>query len=91
MPPGRGMPTIEGMGTIDGQGPQVRAAGVGGKSRPYIALFYKCTNVVIRDVYFFHSAYHTVRICNSSYVHLDGIRIFSLRYGRSTATPRSAP
>jgi hypothetical protein len=75
--------TLEGMGTIDGQGPAVRAAGVGGRSRPYAALFYRCTNLVIRDLYFFHSAYHTVRVCNSSQVRIDGIRIFSRTVGNN--------
>jgi polygalacturonase len=69
--------TLEGMGMIDGQGPAVRGAGVGGRNRPYIALFYKCTNLVVRDLYLYHSAYHTLRICNSSYVRVDGIRIYS--------------
>jgi hypothetical protein len=75
--------TLEGMGTIDGQGPQVRAAGVGGRNRPYAALFYRCTNLIIRDLHFFHSAYHTVRICNSSHVQIDGIRIFSRTVGNN--------
>lgn len=75
--------TLEGMGTIDGQGPEVRAAGVGGRGRPYAALFYHCTNLVIRDLYFFHSAYHTVRVCNCSHVHIDGIRIFSRTVGNN--------
>lgn len=75
--------TIEGTGTIDGQGHDVRAAGLGGNHRPHLALFYKCTNLVIRDVYFFHSAYHTVRICNCAYVHITGIRIFSRTVGNN--------
>jgi hypothetical protein len=69
--------TIEGAGTIDGQGTQVRAAGSSGNRRPHLSLFYKCTNLTIRDVFMFQSAYHTCRICNSSYVHLDGVRIHS--------------
>jgi Glycosyl hydrolases family 28 len=68
---------IEGQGTIDGQGAQVRAGGLGGARRPHLVLFYKCTNLSIRDVHLFQSAYHTCRIANSSYVHLDGIRITS--------------
>lgn len=75
--------TIEGAGTIDGQGASVRAAGLGGSRRPHLGLFYRCVNLVVRDVYFFHSAYHTVRICNSSYVRIHGIRIFSRTVGNN--------
>ncbi len=59
------------------KGPKCRAAGLGGNKRPHLVLFYKCINLNIRDVYLYRSAYHTCRIANSSYVHLDGIRIFS--------------
>ncbi|HZZ29461.1 MAG TPA: glycosyl hydrolase family 28 protein [Pirellulales bacterium] len=69
--------TIEGPGVIDGQGKQVRAAGLNGINRCHLLLFYHCTNLTIRDVYMFQSSYHTCRICNSSYINLDGIRIFS--------------
>ena len=69
--------TIEGMGTIDGQGAAVRAGGLGGNRRPHLVLFYRCTNLKIRDIYMFHSAFHTCRICNSSHVQIDGIRINS--------------
>ncbi len=75
--------TLEGKGTVDGQGPQVRAAGVGGRGRPYAALFFRCKNLVIRDLYFLHSAYHTVRVCNSSQVRIEGIRIFSRTVGNN--------
>jgi polygalacturonase len=69
--------TIEGSGTIDGQGAQTRAAGLHGNGRCHLTLFYRCTNLTIRDIYLFHSGYHTCRICNCSYVHLDGVRINS--------------
>ena len=75
--------TIEGPGTIDGQGQPLRANGLGGSRRAHLALFYRCTNLVIRDVYFFHSNYHTCRICNCTYVHLDGVRIFSRTVGNN--------
>lgn len=75
--------TIEGPGTIDGQGQPLRAAGLGGNRRAHLALFYRCTNLVIRDVYFYHSEYHTCRICNCSCVQLDGIRIFSRTVGNN--------
>jgi len=75
--------TIEGDGTIDGQGEQLRGNGLNGNRRCHLALFYRCTNLRIRGVYFFHSEYHTVRICNSSYVFIDGIRIFSRTVGNN--------
>lgn len=75
--------TVEGSGTIDGQGQQLRANGLNGNHRCHLALFYRCTNLRIRDVYFFHSEYHTMRICNCSYVFLDGIRIFSRTVGNN--------
>jgi len=75
--------TIEGDGTIDGQGEQLRANGLNGNRRAHLALFYRCTNLRIRGVYFYHSEYHTVRICNSSHVFIDGIRIFSRTVGNN--------
>src|SRR5581483_7776325 len=75
--------TIEGDGTIDGQGQPLRANGLTGNRRCHLALFYRCTNLRIRGVYFFHSEYHTVRICNSSYVFIAGIRIFSRTVGNN--------
>lgn len=75
--------TIEGDGTIDGRGQTLREKGLNGNRRCHLALFYRCTNLRIRGVYFFHSEYHTVRICNSSYVFIDGIRIFSRTVGNN--------
>jgi len=75
--------TIEGPGMIDGQGQPLRANGLGGNRRAHLALFYRCTNLRIRDVYFYHSNYHTCRICNCSYVFLDGVRIFSRTVGNN--------
>jgi hypothetical protein len=75
--------TIEGAGTIDGQGTAVRAGGLSGNKRPHLLLFYKCTNLKIRDVYMFQSAYHTCRICNSSFVDIDAIRINSRLVGNN--------
>jgi hypothetical protein len=75
--------TIEGPGTIDGQGDQVRANGLSGNRRCHLALFYKCTNLRVRDVYLYHSSYHTLRICNSSYVTCEGVRIFSRLVGNN--------
>src|SRR5262249_55259497 len=75
--------TIEGPGTIDGQGKELRGNGLGGANRAHLALFYKCTNLTIRNVYLFQSCYHTCRICNCGYVFLDGIRIFSRLVGNN--------
>ncbi|MGN6366923.1 MAG: glycoside hydrolase family 28 protein [Phycisphaerae bacterium] len=75
--------TIEGPGMIDGQGDQVRANGLSGNRRCHLALFYKCTNLRIREVYLYHSSYHTLRICNSSYVTIEGVRIFSRLVGNN--------
>jgi hypothetical protein len=76
---------IEGPGTIDGQGAQFRSpsrgvmppAGISGSHRPYHLLFHRCTNVTVRDIYLFQSAFHSLRIIQSSYVKLDGIHIYN--------------
>jgi hypothetical protein len=75
--------TIEGPGTIDGQGAQFRSAtrgvpppsGRGGADRPYHLLFHRCKNLRIRDVFLVASAFHSVRIIQTSYVWVDGIHI----------------
>ena len=77
---------IEGNGAIDGQGSlfykgrgdntgpgQNRAAGY--VERPHLAIFYRCRNVAVRDIFLTSSAYHCVRILESKYVLLDGVRI----------------
>ena len=77
--------TIEGRGTIDGQGAQFRSAvrgepppsGVGGNRRPHHLLFYQCKNLTVRDIFLTACAYHSVRICVSEFVKVDGIRIHS--------------
>ena len=75
--------TIEGRGTIDGQGFQFRSptrgalppSGRGGNNRPYHLLFHQCKNIAVRDITLLESAYHSIRIIQSSYVNLTGIRI----------------
>ncbi len=78
--------TIEGRGTIDGQGDKFYTGhgdntGPGGNratayvNRPHLAIFYKCRNLLVRDVFFTRSAYHCMRILECRYVHLDGLRI----------------
>jgi polygalacturonase len=76
---------IEGPGTIDGQGDQFRSpsrgvpapAGISGSHRPYHLLFHRCRNLTIQDILLTASAFHSVRIIQSSYVRLDGIRIYN--------------
>jgi polygalacturonase len=78
--------TIEGRGTIDGQGNRFYTGrgdntGPGGnaaegyKERPHLAIFYKCRNLAVRDVFLTRSAYHCMRVLECRDVHLDGIRI----------------
>src|SRR5882724_8857147 len=74
---------IEGQGTIDGQGAQFHSptrgvlppAGIMGNHRPYHVLFYRCENLTVRDIFLVASAYHSVRIIQSRYVKLHGLRI----------------
>ncbi len=76
---------IEGPGMIDGQGGQFRSpsrgvmppAGISGSHRPYHLLFHRCKNLTVRDIFLFQSAFHSVRIIQSSYVKLDGIHIYN--------------
>lgn len=74
---------VEGPGTIDGQGAQFLSpsrgvpppSGIGGSHRPYHLLFHQCRNFSVRDIFLKDCAFHSVRINQSSYVKLDGIRI----------------
>ncbi|HEV3196395.1 MAG TPA: glycosyl hydrolase family 28 protein [Bryobacteraceae bacterium] len=78
--------TIEGRGAIDGQGNRFYTGkgdntGPGGNraegyvARPHLAIFYRCRNLLVRDVFFTRSAYHCMRILECRHVHLDGLRI----------------
>ena len=75
--------TVEGPGTIDGQGAQFRSpsrgvpppSGRGGSQRPYHLLFYRCRNLRVSNIFLFASAFHSVRIIQSSFVWLEGIHI----------------
>lgn len=77
--------TIEGPGMIDGQGKEFHSpgrgqappSGRGGNDRPYHLLFHQCTNLTVRNIFLKAGAYHSVRIIQSSYVKLDGIRIYN--------------
>jgi len=83
--------TVEGPGTIDGQGDLFRGvrggppppAGISGPHRPYHLLFYQCRNLRVRDIFLKDSAFHSVRIIQSSYVWLTGIHIRSRRIHNS--------
>ena len=76
--------TIEGSGTIDGQGhlfnnhppnPNPPPTGISGAQRPYHLLFYRCHNLVVRDVELLRGAFHSIRIIHSERVRMDGLYI----------------
>ena len=77
--------TVEGPGVIDGQGALFHSphkgtlppSGIGGAHRPYSMLFYRCRNLTIRDVQVLDSAFHAIRIIQSTYVRADGVHIHS--------------
>jgi hypothetical protein len=78
--------TLEGHGTIDGQGAKFYtghgdSTGPGDDrskayvDRPHLMTFYRCKNLVVRDVFCTSSAYHCMRIYECMYVQLEGVRI----------------
>ncbi len=75
--------TVEGPGTIDGQGHQFLSpqrgvpppAGISGARRPYHLLFYRCRNLIVRDIFLKDSAFHSVRVIQSKYAVFSGIHI----------------
>src|SRR4051812_21985364 len=78
--------TIEGRGTIDGQGAKFytgrgdmtgpgQDSSQGYVQRPHLLVFFRCRNLLVRDVFLTNSAYHCCRILESRHVHLDGVRI----------------
>src|SRR5919108_496855 len=75
--------SIEGSGTIDGQGIKFHSqqrgvpppSGRGGAQRPYHLLFYRCTNVRVKDVTLVNCAFHSVRVIQSRYGVFDGLHI----------------
>ncbi len=76
---------VEGPGTIDGQGVQFHSpnrgvpppSGRGGANRAYQVLFYSCTNLRVRTIYLVASAFHSVRVIQSSFVWMKQIRIYN--------------
>ncbi|HTX22031.1 MAG TPA: glycosyl hydrolase family 28 protein [Candidatus Aquilonibacter sp.] len=77
--------TVEGPGTIDGNGALFRnpargvppPAGISGSHRPYHLMFYRCTNLRIRDIFLKDCAFHSMRIVQCSFAWFDGIRLYS--------------
>lgn len=77
--------TIDGNGTIDGQGEQFRSpergvpppSGRGGAQRPYHLLFYRCKNLAVRDIFLKASAFHSIRVIQSSYAKFENLRIYN--------------
>src|SRR5438105_1056890 len=45
--------------------------------RPHLLVFYRCTNLLLRDAFLTRSAYHCCRILQCKYVRIDGIRIYN--------------
>ena len=77
--------TVQGPGTIDGQGAQFRSpsrgvpppSGRGGSQRPYHLLFYRCKNLRVRDLFLVASAFHSIRVIQSDFVWMHGLRIYN--------------
>ena len=77
---------IEGPGTIDGNGAKFftgrgdmtgpgQNSAEGYSQRPHLIIFYRCTNIAMRDVFLTASAYHCTRILQCNRVNLDAVRI----------------
>jgi hypothetical protein len=78
--------TVEGRGTIDGQGAKFYTGkgdntgpgqnrGEGYFNRPHLLIFYRCRNLLVRDVFLTASAYHCTRVLECRNVQLIGVRI----------------
>jgi hypothetical protein len=76
---------ITGLGTIDGQGAQFRGpergvpppSGRGGSQRPYHLLFHRCKNLAVRDITLTASAFHSIRVIQSSFTRMEGLHIYN--------------
>ncbi len=79
---------IEGPGTIDGNGAKFftgrgdmtgpgQNSAQGYYQRPHLLIFYRCTNIAMRDVFLTASAYHCTRILQCNRVNLDAVRIYN--------------
>jgi hypothetical protein len=77
--------TVEGPGMIDGRGLHFRGpkrgdpspAGISGSHRPYHLMFYRCTNLRIRDIFLKDCAFHSMRIVQCTYAWFSGIHLRS--------------
>jgi polygalacturonase len=80
--------SIEGPGTIDGNGAKFftgrgdmtgpgQNSAEGYSQRPHLLIFYRCQNLLIRDIFLTASAYHCVRILQCNRVYLNGVRIYN--------------
>ena len=78
--------SIEGKGILDGQGAKFYTGkgdntGPGQNreqgyvNRPHLAIFYRCRNLSVQDVFLTASAYHCMRILECARVQLQGVRI----------------
>jgi hypothetical protein len=78
--------SIEGRGTIDGNGAAFfngrgdntgpgQNSAEGYFQRPHLLVFYRCKNLLVRDVFLTKSAYHCARILQCERVRLEGVRI----------------
>jgi hypothetical protein len=78
--------SLEGPGTIDGNGAKFftghgdmtgpgQNSAEGYYQRPHLLIFYRCRNLVIRDVFLTASAYHCARILECQRVNIDAVRI----------------
>ncbi|MFL6335809.1 MAG: glycoside hydrolase family 28 protein [Pyrinomonadaceae bacterium] len=78
--------SIEGPGSIDGNGAAFfngrgDNTGPGQNSsegyfrRPHLLVFYRCKNLLVRDVFLTKSAYHCMRVLQCERVRLEGVRI----------------
>ncbi|HEX4568723.1 MAG TPA: glycosyl hydrolase family 28 protein, partial [Vicinamibacterales bacterium] len=52
-------------------------SGLGGNNRPYHILLHRCERVRVRDLRLWQSAYHSVRVIQSKYVHAGGLHIYN--------------
>ncbi|MGN6368856.1 MAG: glycoside hydrolase family 28 protein [Phycisphaerae bacterium] len=77
---GQGAAFFTGHGDATGPGEGGRARtqpSMRNVDRPHLAVFYKCTNLHLRNVFLTRSAYHCCRILSCRFVQLDGVRIFN--------------
>jgi hypothetical protein len=47
------------------------------RDRPHMMIFYRCENLVLRDLFLTESAYHGIRFLQSRQIRCDGVRIYN--------------